>query len=174
MTELSGKTSRETEEKSYQFESVEWKNGFQFLEQEKHGLGAGVSFAYATTVERKTADSMEGKILLEKSLGRFTHDLNFILAKEVGGGSQQQTSGALAWGSRYHWKNFLEPGIEMYSDFGELRQKTGYKKQNHQLGPAFYGKIGEFINFDIGYLFGLTDPAPQGELKWTMGYEFIF
>jgi len=38
------------------------------------------------------------------------------------------------------------------------------------VGPVFYGKIGQF-KYDVGYLFGISDDAVDGELKWIIEYE---
>ncbi len=173
-TEIYGETEKEAGEHSCEFTAVEWENRLQLFEQGKYWLDAGLYFAYETTVKEKTADKIEGKILLEKSLGPFLHTANIIFEKEVGGGSSEQTTGGFAWSSRYRWQKFFEPGMELHSDFGELREGLGYSKQSHQLGPVFYGKLGEHIKYDVGYLFGLTDPAAYGKLKWIIEYEHHF
>lgn len=173
-TEFAGESAKVADSDNFEFTALEWTNRFQLLEQEKHWLNAGLSFSYQTTVEEKTADMIEAKILLEKSLGKFTHIANIILEKEVGGGTHEQTAGGFAWSSSYHLNEYFQPGIELHSDYGELRQNLAYTKQAHQLGPVFYGKIGERVNYDIGYLFALTDPAPEGELKFILEYAQKF
>lgn len=80
---------------------------YRAFEPGKYWLDAGLSFAYETTVQEKTADSIEGKILLEKSLGNFNHIANIVFGKEVGGGRAQQATGGFAWSSRYRGKIIL-------------------------------------------------------------------
>jgi high-affinity iron transporter len=173
-TEIYGETEKAAYDNDYEFVAVEWENRLQLFEQGKYWLDAGLYFAYETTVKEKTADKVEAKILLEKTFGNFLHTANIIFENEVGGGANNQMTAGLAWSSRYRWQKSFESGLEWYSDFGELGQSWAYRKQSHQVGPVFYGEIGEHIKYDIGYLFGLTDVAPEGRLKWILEYEHHF
>ena len=173
-TEIYGEIEREADKDDFDFTAVEWENRFQLAEQGEWPIDVGLYFAYETTVQKKTADKIEGKILLEKSLSKFTHTANIIFEKEVGGGSTEQVVGGFAWSSRYRWNKHFEPGFEWHSDFGELKAHKPYDEQTHQLGPVFYGRLTNHIKYDVGYLFGLTDPAPQGMFKWIFEYEFMF
>jgi len=172
-TELYGEIEREAEQDEYDFTAIEWENRFQLTDQGQYWLDVGLYFAYETTVKEKTADKIEGKILLEKSFSDFTHTANITFEKQVGGGVEEETEAELAWSSRYRWKKYFEPGFELHSNFGELNEHKPYDEQKHQIGPVFYGKVGP-VKYDIGYLFGITDPAPEGELKWIMEYEMHF
>jgi hypothetical protein len=172
-TELYGEIEREAEQDEFDLTSIEWENRFQLTEQGQYWLDAGLYFAYETTVQNKKADKIEGKILLEKSFANFTHTANIIFEKQVGGGAEEETEAGLAWSSRYRWKEYFEPGFEWHSNFGELKEHNPYDEQKHQAGPVFSGKVGP-VKYDIGYLFGITDPAPEGELKWIMEYELHF
>jgi len=92
------------------------------------------------------------------------------LKKQVGGDSEKETEGELAWGSRYRWQEYFEPGFEFHSEFGELNESKSFDEQEHLAGPVFYGKINHF-KYDIGYLFGISDNAVDGKLKWIIEYE---
>ena len=85
-----------------------------------------------------------------------------------------QVETGFAWMSRYHWRQYLEPGFEWYSDFGQVRQRLGFDEQKHQVGPVFYGQLTDHIKYDVGYLFGTTKAAVDGELKWIFEYELRF
>lgn len=172
-TELYGEIEREPNQNEFDFTAIEWENRFQLTEQGQYWLDVGLYFAYETTVKDKTADKIEGKILLEKSIGDFTHTANIIFEQQIGGGAEDEIESGLAWASRYRWTQYFEPGVEWYSNFGELKEHQAYAQQKHQVGPAFYGKIGS-VKYDIGYLFGLTDSAPEGTLKWILEYERHF
>ncbi|MCA9404948.1 MAG: hypothetical protein KC684_00275 [Candidatus Omnitrophica bacterium] len=64
----------------------------------------------------------------------------------------------------------FEPGFEWHSNFGELKEHKSYDEQTHQAGPVFYGSVGP-VKYNVGFLFGVTDPAPEGELKAILEYE---
>ena len=62
----------------------------------------------------------------------------------------------------------------MNIEFGELNEHHTYNELEHQVGPVFYGRLAKNVKYDIGYLFGLTDAAPDGMLKWILEYELRF
>ncbi len=181
-TELYGEYERQPQEdgdgntrlSSVEFTHVEWENRYQLTEQGKYWLDAGIYFEYEIPVRAKEPGKVEGKILLEKSTQNFTHTMNLIINKEVGGGRTEQTTGGIAWSSRYRMSDHFQPGIEYWADFGQIRDHLPYQEQNHQVGPVFYGHLTPHIKYDIGYLFGISRAAPQGELKWILEYELRF
>ena len=181
-TELYGEFERllqENEDGGVNFSSVkfthlEWENRFQLTEQGQCWLDAGIYFAYEIPVRAKDPGKIEGKVLLEKSTEKFTHTTNLIFSKEVGGGATEQTSAGFAWSSRYRLSKNFQPGVEYWIDFGEIRRKLSYNEQNHQVGPAFYGYLMPHVKYDVGYLFGISKAAPEGELKWILEYELRF
>jgi len=172
-TELYGEVERDAGENGYEFKAVEWANRLQLTEQGQYWMDVGLYFSYETTVKEKTADKVEAMILLEKSLDRFTHRVNVIFEKEVGGGAREETEAGLALSSRYRWRSVFEPGIEWYSSFGELNEGKSFDEQKHRVGPVFYGKVGP-VKYDIGYLFGVSDAAVDGVWKWVLEYEYHF
>ena len=161
-TELYGEIEKAGKDKDFEFELLDWENIVQLFEQGKYWLDAGLYFEYEFAVRGDTADEIEGKLLLEKSLTQFTHTLNLIMSREVGKHSDDEVVGGVAWSSRYRWHECFQPGFELHSDFGGLGQGTSFKQQEHQLGTLFYGKLGKSVKYDIGYLFGVSDAAPDG------------
>ncbi len=181
-TEFYGEFERQPQEdgdenttiSSVKFTNIEWENRYQLTEQGKYWLDAGLYFAYEIPMREKDPGKIEGKILLEKSVEQFTHKVNIIFNKEVGGGTTEETTAGFAWSSRYRLSQYFQPGIEYWVDFGELRKHLPYNEQSHQVGPAFYGHLTPHIKYDVGYLFGISKAAPAGELKWILEYELRF
>ena len=136
-------------------------------------MDAGLYFEYEASFEEKHADELEGKILLEKQVGQFVNRANLILSQSVGRHTREDLGGGLAWSTKYRFRPYFEPGFEFHADFGEFSQGKPYQQQTHQLGPVIYGKIAEF-KYDVGYLFGLTDEAADGTLKWIIEVEKYF
>ncbi|MEI6437232.1 MAG: FTR1 family protein [Candidatus Omnitrophota bacterium] len=155
------------------FSHLEWENRYQLAEQGALWADPGFYLAYEMPLLDKDPGKIETKILLEKNLSRFTHTANFIIDKEVGGGSRLLTEGGFAWSSRYRLSEHFQPGFEYYAGLGELRKHLPFKEQEHQAGPVIYGKCGH-VKYDVGYLFGVSDAAPMREIKWVMEYEFRF
>lgn len=61
---------------------------------------------------------------------------------------------------------------------GEVGHVSPSDQQDHRIGPVIFG---EFANeskskwkYEVGYLFGISDAAPDGTLKALLEYEFRF
>ena len=169
-TELYGEIEKGATASEFEFTALEWENRYQLTEQGQYWVDVGLYFEYEVSFEDDHADKIEGKLLLEKEIGKFTHTTNIIFEKQVGGDSEKETEGGLAWGSRYRWQEYFEPGFEIHSEFGELNESKSFNEQEHLGGPVFYGKIGHF-KYNVGYLFGISDDAVDGKLKWIIEYE---
>ena len=173
--------SEESPEKKWEFESVEWENRFQLAEQGEWWIDTGLYFAYEFAAKHKDPDKIEVKLLLEKQLGDFVHTANLIVEREIGGETADdeekephEWEGSVAWSTRYRWQQWLEPGIEVWFDLGELKKIHSFNEQNDQIGPVIYGKIGDHVKYDVGYLFGISEEAPAGTLKWIVEFEWYF
>lgn len=153
--------------------ALEWENRFQLTQAGEYFVDMGAYAAYEVSLESHHADKAEMGLLLAKDTGLFTHYANIFLEKEVGGNTQNDTEAAFAWSTRYRYKEWLEPGFEVHSEFGELNKHHSYDEQEHLVGPVIYGKVGHF-KYDVGYLFGASDAASDGQLKWVLEYEMKF
>jgi hypothetical protein len=171
--EMYGEVEKDPGDK-YQFTSLEWESRYQLFEQGERWLDAGLYFAYEATLEDGHADQAEAKLLLQKETGRFLHLANVILEKQLGANAEEGTEAGLAWSTRYRLRPAFEPAIEIHSDFGEIAGFESYAKQQHFVGPVFYGHVARYIKYDIGYLFGISNAAADGMLKWILEYEFRF
>ncbi len=71
------------------------------------------------------------------------------------------------------------PGFELWGKPGRFNAMKAFDEQTLQIGPVIYGKLpvealgGKFA-YELGYLFGATDPSPDGALKWLLEYEIYF
>lgn len=163
------------------FDAVEWENIFQLTKRGEYWLDVGASLAYEWTPESSKADALEARLLLAKDLGHSLHILNVIAEKQVGAGPREDLEGALLWSSRYRYSAAFQPGFEISSEFGELSETGSFDDQKHAIGPAAYGKLhlpfgdeDEALGYRVGYLFGISDAAPDGELVLQLEYELEF
>jgi high-affinity iron transporter len=156
--------------------AVEWENRFQLSEQGEYPVDLGFYVAYEHALTRGSADKIEAKMLLAKDSGAFTHLANLELEQHLGRHTDGEgIEGGFALGTRYRLSPWFSPGVEWHGDFSELRNTGGFDRQSHQAGPAFYGEIpGTGFSYDVGYLFGVSDAAVDGELKFILEYGFRF
>lgn len=156
----------------FQATHMEWENIFQFTDQGQYWLDTGAYLAYEAPLINKQVGQFEGKIILEKNMDKITNILNISFNQEVGEGADPRTDAGISWSTRYRLSRYFEPGFEYWNDFSEISHQLDYDQQSHQAGPCFYGRLASHIKYDVGYLFGLSDAAPRGELKWVIEYEF--
>lgn len=180
LTEIYAKYKKAPQE-NLAFDSWEWENIFQLTERGEYWLDVGASLAYEYTPQSNSADAIEARLLLAKDIEDTSHVLNIKLEKQVGAGPKDGLEGALIWSSRYNYSPMFQPGFEINSDFGELERTGPFKDQEHHIGPAAYGKIplnftdrADALKYRIGYLFGISDAASQGEAVFQVEYELHF
>jgi len=159
--------------KGFAYQGAKWENIYQLFEQGERWLDAGLYFEYSTPQSSlNKPDAAEFKLLLEKELGRVINTANIVLKKELGLNAANNTSIGYAWKSKWRWKRSLEPAIELYGGLGEIGNTKPLAQQHHQIGPVLLGELRNGINYEIGYLFGLTSSSDQGLVKFVAGYEF--
>ncbi len=156
----------------FQVTHMEWENIFQLAPKGEYWLDPGVYLAYEAPLINKQVGKFEGKILLEKDLQKISNILNISFNKEVGGGADPHTDGGISWSTKYRLSQYFEPGFEYWNDFSAIAHQLTYNQQSHQVGPCFYGHLFGHVNYDIGYLFGISDAASRREIKWVLEYEF--
>ncbi|MFZ4762189.1 MAG: hypothetical protein ACOYK8_05195 [Alphaproteobacteria bacterium] len=156
---------------AWQYEATQFEAIYQFTNENNAFLSSALYGEYKIANQHGSADSIEAKILLEKSVGLWTHRLNAALEKEIGANSEDKLEGEIAWSSSYYVSNFFQPAIEYYAEIGTLNNIDRYGQQNHHIGPAIYGKAGP-IKYDVGVLKGISNKAQDYAVKWNLEYEF--
>ena len=145
-----------------------------YLEPGQYWLDAGLYLEYEASQEVGVNDKLEGKLLLEKSSGRYVNTANIVLAHEIGAGASNATEFELAWRTKYLLNKSFEPAIEFYGSYGEL-DITPTTLQDHRIGPVVSGSFatshGNKLGYELGYLFGISAEAPGGTLKFVLEYE---
>ena len=157
-------------------QEVFWENIIQLTEQGEHWVDVGLYLEYAVANGAGTPDELETKLLLEKSVGSFTHTANLVFVRELGSGASTATNFEYAWRSRYFVSAALQPGVEIYGEMGELGHALPWDQQDNRIGPVLYGVLDATsrgkLKYEVGYLFGVSDAAPTGTLKFNLEYEF--
>jgi len=166
---------------SNKFDAWEWENIFQFTERGEYLLDVGASLAYEYTPQNGHSDKLEWGLLLAKDIAKTSHVLNLNFEKEVGADAQASLESAILWSSRYNLNPYFEPGFEISSNFGELKHAGNFDDQQHYIGPTAYGKIplhlandNDALKYRVGYLFGASKAASNGDAVLQLEYEFRF
>jgi high-affinity iron transporter len=162
----------ENEGNGTSFSALEWENRFQLTSPGEYWVDVGALAEY----ERNTtggSDELAARLLLAKDTGKFSHTANFILEREIGDDAEDATEAGFAWSTRYRLREQFEPGFELIDGFGGIGEGEDFDEQDHRLGPVAYGRIGNF-KYNAGYLFGISDSAPDDTLKAILEYEWYF
>lgn len=164
------------------FDALEWENIFQFTKKGEYWLDVGALLAYEWTPSGGDLDALETKLLLSKEIGKTYHVANFGLERGIGQGHDTGFEASLNWSSRYRYSPYFEPGFEVQSEFGKLDHSGSFNDHEHYVGPVAYGVIPfevednkiEGLNYRVGYLFGVSSPASDGEVVLQLEYELEF
>jgi len=155
------------------------ENIFQLTPQGEYWLDAGLYFEYARASSRHDPDEFEFKLLLEKQVAPLVLTANLIFNRDIGDNAGKGVGFEYALRANYPWKRGLQFGIEAFGEPGRLTGFEPTAEQTHSLGPVLSGKFnlpmipGNFV-YEAGYLFGLTEGSPSGEVKWGLEYEILF
>jgi len=171
-TELYGEFERDGQS-SVKFTHLEWENRYQLTEQGKYWLDAGIYFAYESLCGKESRQSGR-KAFYYKNPRNNSRTCEFIITKKWAAESFPAQRLVFHGAAVTVLSQYIQPGFEYWIDFGEIRQQLPYQEQKHQVGPALYGRLTPHVKYDVGYLFGTSHAAPDGELKWILEYELRF
>jgi FTR1 family protein len=161
----------------YRSEVVGFENIIQLTEPGQYFVDVGLYLEYEVAAHGGEPDMFEGKILLEKTTGRFVHTANLIFENQTGSGAAPGTFFEFAWQSRYLYRPELQFGVQGFSEFGQIGHFGPLGLQQHHAGPALFGKFRmgkkSFLVYEAAYLIGLTSATPNA-FRWLLEYEHYF
>ena len=161
----------------HEYQATFWENIFQLTEQGQYWVDVGAYLEYEVGHTSGSSDQVEGKLLLEKAVGQYVNTANLVLVREVGSNAANATNFEYAWRTKYLFSKAVELGVEIYGEMGELGHFLPSAQQDHRIGPVLSGVLplgsrkGKWL-YEVGYLFGASDAAPDGTLKFNLEYEF--
>jgi len=123
--------------------------------------------------EYKDSEELEAKVILEKDFGMWTVDLNPTFEKKLSGeGVKEGMEFNLASGIYYKGLPYLQPGLEYYAKFGELRDIKPGEQQPHTLFATLDLFFKKRYHLHTGIGFGLSDAADNLIWKTIFAVEF--
>lgn len=156
-----------------------WENIYQLFGKGEHWLDAGLYVEYQLPdAKRNAPDVVELKALLQRSaaateyIPAMRHTLNLTLKKELGILATQATALSYAWQSRWTYSGVLRPGFEAYGSMGPVGNMHSFELQSHQLGPVISGAFNSVLEYQLGYLFGLTRSSVNGKLNMVIEIKY--
>ncbi len=166
-----------------QFNAVGMENIFQLTTPGEYYFDTGLYLEYAHGTVPGVPQDVEAKILLQKSYGRTTILLNIAVDKTFGKFAQKGVGSSYsAEVTRPMFRNrftLMYAGLQAFGETGTLGAFAPFDRQNHVFGPVIGGevKIGKLpgvLEYEAGYLFGITSASAAGTPKFILAYEFPF
>ena len=160
----------------FEHSSISVENRFQIFNEAQDGFDGGFRISYGHN-KGSTADNVGLNLIGQKKLmNSWTTRHNITLSHEVGSDADD----GLSLGLRHQTMKTIafEPlsaasiGIEMFNDFGNLSNQSGYSDQDHQIGPVFKGKFDNGISFETGYRLGVSRAARDHLFKLGVAKSF--
>lgn len=161
------------------YSATAWENIFQLTPQGKYWADVGLYLEYAKSHLAGEPDEFETKLLLEKDAGPLVLTANLIFNREIGGSAGKGVGFEYAARANYPWRRGIQFGVEAYGEPGRLTGFAPIAAQQHIIGPVISGKFNlgrlpGIVEYNLGYLFGLTSGSPRGTAKWELDYEIPF
>ena len=104
-------------------------------------------------------------VVMEKEFGQWSTAVNLLVTSEWGETVQDELESRLAVQTRYRFREWLEPALELHS--GE---------NSKALGPAMLGDIrlgnGRRLHWEVGAFTALDDDTPDYSFRAGVEYEF--
>lgn len=132
-------------------------------------LDAAVKFDYAHFYSGDTADNAAAKLILARNTEDFLNLFNLRVTHNIG--EDHTMTAGIAWSTKYKYSMEVQPGFEIYNDFGSIDKKNTFRNQNRSFGPVLNGNL-RGVEYQAGVLFGLTEDTPDETFKISIGYQF--
>ena len=145
------------------------ENKFQFAPTGSLPVDAGFKIDYTRSLTGGP-DELVGRLLLAKSFGQFNNIANINVGREIGEDSSDDMEYGFAYGFNYALNDNFAYGVEWHSDFGDF--DNDYNEQGHRVGPVIYGNAAGLFEYEAGALIGVSDSAPDAEIKLVLEREF--
>lgn len=147
---------------------------FVFIQPGTHWVDSAIRVLYEHK-PHDAADELKTKLLLQKRYGQFEHRANIDMVQQLGDAAQ---SGGGEWsmvvGSRYAITPSFAVGLEYDGELGQWRSVRHGGERSHYFGPAIYSKLSDDLKVEAGYLFGISDAAANGAVRFAIEYGIEF
>lgn len=156
------------------------ENRFQFIERSKHGWDGGVRLLYSHSDGDKTPHELDFRLMAQVPFGRdkkWEYRHNTIFEHDIGPDSRhgiilelrQKISKSV---TPPPYLKSLRFGIEMFNDFGRLRDTQGFNSQDHQIGPLLKASFKNGVYLQTGYRTAFSDDGTDHVIKLFLGRKF--
>ncbi|MCR9259788.1 MAG: transporter [Pseudomonadaceae bacterium] len=154
----------------FRYMRVEYQ--YQYLEDEDAGWDSALRFelqiAEGDDLPHRFRVAWTGKVDVTD---RWQLRANLITGREFHSGADSGLSVETRWQATYAVGGGTRFGIEAFNDLNTTDDFGGFNEQEHQAGPIVKMRLGRGWSLDFSYLFGLSDDAPDENLRMHLKYS---
>ncbi len=167
-----------TSGEALEFTSITFENRIQLIEKRDAGFDGGIRIIYGHRPDDDTPDEVDVRLMGMGPIGdRWAWRHNTVLEHDIG--DKARDGVALELRSQVTRTLDVErpglkkisAGVEMFNDFGRLRETSGFSRQDHQIGPVVKADFDNGLYAQGGYRAGVSDDAPDHLLKLFIGFR---
>jgi len=165
-------TQRSVDNDELEFRYARLELQWQFLEEEQHGWDSALRYE----LQIAEGDDLPHRVRLAWSGKGDVSDEwqlrgNVLVGREFGAESGSGLLLETRAQATYRLDNGTRVGLEMFNDLNTTADMGGFDEQGHQLGPIIKTGLGGW-NVDISYLAGLSDAAPDHDIRLMVVRDF--
>jgi len=172
-TEVENEFKKDPQDK-WRYTALSSENIFQLLPQGEDYVDLGFFAEYEIGMKRGDSDTFNFGPIVQKQFGRFLATVNLFVSADIGGTEPEEPHFTYGLEGKYLLTPLFSPGFQVFGDAGPFTHFSPISQQDHRGGPVFFGTWNLFpgkINYEAGYLLGLTHDTPSGTMKFLLEYE---
>ena len=174
-TEVYGKWHREPGAPGG-FDAWEWENRFQLLETGRYPVDLGFLVEIERPKDRAEGYELTYGPLLQAEWGAVQGNLNVLWQRHVRASEMFNDELLYQWQLKYRATEVLEWGAQGFGALGQWDHWAPSSEQQHQIGPAVFGKVRAgsrmAVTYNAALLFGATHATPRSTLRLQAELEF--
>jgi hypothetical protein len=167
------------------FQQITSENLFQLTQRGEYWLDVGFFAEYGQAMLKGDANETTFGPVLRKDFWGTSNSINLFFEKDIGHNAATGMQFLWAWETRVdawqlHFGNkfTVEPGFQYYSEPGTIGRFAKWNDQDNRIGPQLFGKIYDIgpgtLEWNAGFLVGLTNAVPKITPRWQFEYEIHY
>ncbi len=155
---------------SLQHQSFRVENRFQFFEENSDGFNGAIRLGYRNN--KSSADKVEVRFNGSKKIAdNWQYRQNIILGHEVFNDSESGINLETRFAVQTKVTQY-NIGIDLFNDWGNLKQLSSYSSQQHTFGSYLKGNINNNLSYEAGYRHGISKSAGDNSVRLFLEYGF--
>lgn len=166
------KKSARSAGEDFELTAIEPVAKWQLTEKNEYFWDVGLYTALELHTDDAEDDKWEAKLLLGKKIGKWSHYTNLAFDQKYEG-NDRDAEFEFTHNTAYKIDDQWKIAAEAFLDFKDMDDANQWSEQDHRIG----GEVTYYIpdtswEMKLGYLFGISESAPDGSIKWLIEYKW--